>query len=181
MDTETEMAPEIPKGRISIEQATPADVPGIVRVRKESWRDTYPNEANGISKESVREYTERFDHPEEIEKRQRNWEDNQSWVAKEGDRIVGFIHVVPEQNEVAALYVRPDYLNVPERKLDIGKRLVEQALEHLDDAQEVVVWVAAYNAKAIRFYQKMGFAMTERKKSHHLIGQEVEMVRPTSS
>ncbi|HEY8108854.1 MAG TPA: GNAT family N-acetyltransferase [Patescibacteria group bacterium] len=181
MDTETDMKPETPESGIQIAEATAADVPGIAQVRKASWRDTYPNEENGISKEAIWEYTQHFDHPDAIEKRQRNWDNGKSWIAKDGDRVVGFIYVTPSDNEINALYVHPDYLNGPELKLNIGKQLVEKAIEQLDDARNVDVWVAAYNARAIRFYRKVGFVMTTEEKSHKLIGRELKMVRPAAS
>ena len=85
------------------------------------------------------------------------WLDN-ILVAKEGDRVIGFVgygdhgQEQPATGEIFALYLLPEYCGK-----GIGLRLMEAALEHLKEYPEICLWVFKENKRAIRFYQKCGF------------------------
>lgn len=79
-------------------------------------------------------------------------------VAKEGDRVVGFIgygkseEAGPEAGEIFTLYVLPAYFGT-----GLGLRLMNAALELLQDYRQIRVWLLKENKRAYRFYQKCGF------------------------
>ena len=97
-------------------------------------------------------------------------------VAKIDGRVVGFIGVgtrddAPDVGEVFALYVLPEYHGT-----GVAQRLMAAGLEALDGYREVCLWVLRDNARAIRFYQKCGFAPTgEEMYSDRVKASEIRM------
>ena len=79
-------------------------------------------------------------------------------VAKDGDRVVGFVGFgdrgdeAPGVGEVFLLYVLSEY-----RGAGVGKMLLNAALEQLREDPQVCLWVLKENHRAIRFYEKCGF------------------------
>jgi len=88
-------------------------------------------------------------------------------VAKEGDRIIGF--VATDKNwvwdnkkygEIHELFVDPNY-----RGRGIGKVLFEKAIERLlkEGAKNIGLWVGEKNEKAKKMYEKEGFLQTDKR------------------
>lgn len=82
-------------------------------------------------------------------------------VAKDGERVIGFVAYGKYQKEdlentgeIYALYVLAEYYGQ-----GIGYRLMQAALAQLKDYPEIALWVLKENARAIRFYERCGFAM----------------------
>lgn len=151
---------------IKIIEAVPDDVYGIRNVQKLTWLETYPNEELGISRADIES---RFanDDTEEGKKRmeerkQRYYDDHslRTWIAKDGENIVGFCvaRKVEGQNRIQAIYLLPNY-----QGKSVGKQLMETALNWLGNNSDVYVNVASYNNKAIQFYEKFGFAKTGKE------------------
>ena len=99
-------------------------------------------------------------------------------VAKDGDKVVGFAVYGPSRDEdlmdageVVAIYVLSEYYG---RK--IGYRLMKEACSRLKEYDTVFVWVLEENERAIRFYHKYGFEFDGCKKEWRL-GTPVSIVR----
>ncbi|MBQ7144664.1 MAG: GNAT family N-acetyltransferase [Oscillospiraceae bacterium] len=135
---------------ITIKQMeTEEEIRGKAYVYWRCWHDTYPGL---VSQEYLDKLT-----PEVCEKLAFDWPDG-ILIAKEGDRVVGFVgygeqsRELPDCGEIFALYVLKE-----ERRKGIGRRLLNAALERLDGRERVCLWVVKGNVPAIRFYQKHGF------------------------
>ena len=88
----------------------------------------------------------------------RRWPDN-IMVAKDGDKVIGFVgcgayqdETLPGYGEVFAIYVLKEY-----HGQKVGYELMNAALERLSDYQKIAVWVLKGNDRAIRFYERYGF------------------------
>lgn len=91
-------------------------------------------------------------------------------IAKDQEKVVGFAvygsskdEDLPDAGEIIAIYVLSAYYN---RK--IGYRLMNEAFSRLREYNTVFVWVLEKNERAIRFYQKYGFAFDGCKKQWNL-------------
>ncbi len=105
-------------------------------------------------------------------------------VAKDGSRVVGFVgygayrdDTLPETGEIYALYILREYYGA-----GVGQRLMEAALMQLAGYPRIALWVLQGNARAIRFYQKCGFAFDGAQATLDLGGPatEVRMQRVTT-
>ncbi len=146
---------------VTVERARVEDIPAMQDVWYESWLATYPNEEVGITRDGVEERWKNRHSPEKVEKMRAFIEgDNESarlFVARVDGKVVGVCRVSREENfnELNALYVLPDYLGQ-----GIGTQLWNEAHTFLDARKVTYVYVATYNARAIRFYEKLGFIDT---------------------
>jgi GNAT superfamily N-acetyltransferase len=75
-------------------------------------------------------------------------------VAADGDRIVGFTYVGPDDEPgvmlLNAIHVDPQYVGS-----GVGRQLMADALPHL--GHRAVLWVLAGNDRARRFYERGGW------------------------
>ena len=84
------------------------------------------------------------------------WErdDHRMTVAVDGDRLVGFTYLGPDEQPgvrlLSAIHVDPGYVGA-----GVGKLLMLDALEHLGD--RAVLWVLEGNDRARRFYERGGW------------------------
>lgn len=129
---------------------TDAEIRGKAYVHWKSWQEAYP----GIVS---REYLDRLtlEKCEEIAFR---WRDN-ILVAKDGDRVAGFVGYGTARNEenaevgeIFSIYVLPEYWGK-----GVGPELMKNALDHLTEHGRIEVTVLKENGRAIRFYEKCGF------------------------
>ena len=148
---------------------TDAEIRGKAHVHWRAWHEAYP----GLVSE---EYLEKLT-PEKCEDMARRWTDG-NLVAKDGDRVVGFVGYgdrgdeAPGVGEIFALYVLTEYYGT-----GVGRRLMEAALTKLRDYPEICLWVLKENRRAIRFYEKCGFRSTgEEMFSKTVAAWEVRMV-----
>ena len=152
------------KPQFAIREATVDDTEAIRRVQAESWLVTYPSEENGVSYEWVKERTDGWLAPEKIEESKKIIETsiNNSTgfyrLAEREGQVVGFVHASTNEDETKqldAIYVRPDMFGT-----GLGHELMSLTLGWAG-SKEITLEVARYNERAIRFYQKFGFAKVE--------------------
>ena len=128
---------------------TAEEVRGKAFVHWRSWHEAYPGLVS-------QDYLDRLTL-EKCEEMAFRWQGN-IIVAKEGDRVVGFVgygdrgEAAPEIGEIFALYVLSEYYGK-----GVGLRLMQAGLEQLKDYPQISLWVLKNNRRAIRFYEKCGF------------------------
>ena len=99
-------------------------------------------------------------------------------VAKDGARVIGFacagaVNGEIDAGEVYALYVLEEY-----QKRGIGYALMREALSLLKGCRVVYLWAFKENAKAIRFYEHVGFRQDGTEKEL-VLGSPVKGIRMT--
>jgi ribosomal-protein-alanine N-acetyltransferase len=85
-----------------------------------------------------------------------------SYVAKINNKVVGGIILVYEdivKNWIRYLIVDSNY-----QKMEIGRKLLQKALEHVGPGESVFLDVSADNKTAIRLYKRNGFKNKGRVK-----------------
>ena len=99
-------------------------------------------------------------------------------IAKDGEKVVGFVGYGHREEdplntgEVFALYILSEYYGK-----GVSLRLMNAALDRLDDYEEICLWTLKKNRRAIRFYRKCGFVPDGREKTNKTIGaEEIRMV-----
>ncbi|MBQ6465173.1 MAG: GNAT family N-acetyltransferase [Oscillospiraceae bacterium] len=131
---------------------TEDEIRGKAFVHWKSWQESYPGivDAGYLSRltlETCEEIAFRF--PEN------------TLVAKDGGRVIGFAGAGAYrredgadtgEGEVYAIYVLEQY-----QKRGVGYALMRRALELLAGCRVAYVWVLAENAKAVSFYERVGF------------------------
>lgn len=135
---------------ITITPMTEADMDGKGYVHWKSWQETYPGLIDaGYLAEITLEKCVKIAH---------RWPDN-LLVAKDGDRVVGFVGYgayrddsLLNTGEVYGLYLLREY-----HSQKIGYALMNAAFERLTEYPSVAVWVLKGNERAIRFYEHYGF------------------------
>ncbi|HFI0467056.1 TPA: N-acetyltransferase family protein [Streptococcus suis] len=97
-------------------------------------------------------------------------------VALVDERVVGFTcygassqEDLQEAGELYALYVLSDYYGQK-----IGYQLIQAALEKLQSYKQISLWVLEGNARAIAFYEKVGFRFDGVKKTVNLGAERTE-------
>ena len=134
-------------------------------VHYKSWHETYTGLVDaGYMERHTLEKCIKIAH---------KWPDN-ILVAKDGEKVVGFVgygpyrdETLPAHGEVFALYVLAAY-----HGKRIGYELMNAAFQALSDYQKIAVWVLKGNERAIRFYKRYGF---------HFDGAEAEILLGTSN
>lgn len=141
---------------IVISEAKPEDAAGIRKVQRDTWMCTYPNEKLGITPKDVEEKVDEMQTGgiERLVERIKDDKNSRTYVAKDGDQIVGFVGAqkTEEINRLRAIYVLSSY-----HGQGIGRSLLEKALEFLGEEKDISLEVVEYNTKAIEFYKKNGF------------------------
>lgn len=148
---------------ILIHEAVPDDMHDIREVQKQGWLTTYPHEPLGITKEDIAEKfnVSKEEHEAYIEERKKTLNANphitHCWVAKDGERLVGFSFAdKSKKHRIWAMYVLPEY-----KRRGIGKQLMKASLDWLGGRQDVYLNVASYNERAIKFFESFGFRITD--------------------
>jgi len=81
-------------------------------------------------------------------------ENHRMTVAVDGDRVVGFTYLGPDEEpgvmQLGAIHVDPEYIGA-----GVGRLLMRDALEHL--GEHAVLWVLEQNDRARRFYERGGW------------------------
>ncbi|NTS76788.1 GNAT family N-acetyltransferase [Catenovulum sp. SM1970] len=151
---------------MTIRLAQQTDVAAIAHIHVQSWYWAF----DGLMPDDyIKGFTE--------QKRQAEWQtilDNQTetvWVATIGQQVVGFLsYPAPQNNKLLLnkLYLLPQYAG-----LGLGQKLMAKfdaiakdlAVSHLQ------LYVLDNNEKAIRFYQKHGFAFASGQLEEEFNGQ----------
>lgn len=179
-----DMHEECEKHSIEVRPTEPTDFPRLSEILQKAWRVAYPSEEHGITEELIHRHTAPFTDSSAAEIQREKLRDLnlRKWTATVDGQIAGFANVDLAKNEVEGMYVDPAYQNTPDRKLDVGKRRMERALDALDRKQDIILMVLSYNARAMRFYEKFGFRFNREKPDYELldgVGMPThEMVRP---
>ncbi len=137
---------------------TESEIAGKAYVHFRSWHETYSDLVDPAYMQSVTlEACQQIAH---------RWLDH-ILVAKEGERVVGFVgygayrdDTLPGHGEIYSLYVLAEVYGKK-----VGYRLMNAALEKLSDYKRIALWVLKGNDRAIRFYERYGFRFdgTEQK------------------
>jgi ribosomal protein S18 acetylase RimI-like enzyme len=149
---------------IIITSAKPEDSEGIQEVFFKTWLDVYPNEEFGITLDDIQDRYKNALTAEGIAKREKFLVElgpnKKFFVAKDDVKVIGLCVAVlyPEKNQLEAIYILPAY-----QGKGIGKLLWEEAMKFFDPQKETMLEVVTYNAKAIAFYEKLGFKDTGRR------------------
>jgi len=175
----------------SVEHAEPSDAPALYDVMRTTWLDTYPNEALGISVDDIRvriEGRNGADIAARVERWRRTIEnpDREVFVAKRGDRVVGYVAPFFDDAErhyrVGGLYVLPEA-----QGQGLGHRLIEASIASIGREHDIYLHVVTYNTRTIDFYRRHGFVETGRDMTGSTAGledgrqiPELEMVLPAA-
>ena len=173
---------------VVIEPAAPDDAEAITELLRVTWLATYPNAAAGLTCENIRQRVE-GDHGERLAEKTAKWRQRiaaqagkpSAFVARSNGDVVGFVFpsVIDGQSRVGVLYVLPQM-----QGQGIGGRLLKKVLDWYGDGTDIYLRVATYNRRAIEFYQKYGFVLTDAKVKDEgsvVDGKQIperEMVRP---
>ncbi len=129
---------------------TDAELDGKGYVHFRSWQEAYQGLMDADYLKTVTE--------ERCRKTAHRWPDN-ILIAKDGDRVIGFVgygeyqdETLPHCGEIFALYVLADY-----HGKRIGYELMNAALDQLSAYPRIALWVLKGNERAIRFYERYGF------------------------
>ena len=146
---------------------TEDEIRGKAYVHWKSWQESYAGivDAGYLAQMTL----------ESCEEKAFRWRDN-IFVAKDGERVVGFAGYGKSREEdgageVFAIYVLEEY-----QRRGVGYALMQKALALLGDCRIVCVWVIKANAKAIRFYERVGFRPDGEEKDYTL-GTPVRLIR----
>ena len=147
---------------------TDEEIRGKAFVHWKCWQETYPGL---VSQEYLDNLT-----LEKTEEKAFQWRDN-LLVAKDGDRVVGFVGYGQSEEadtgEVFALYVLPEFHGT-----GVGRQLMDAALEKLSAYPRICLWLVKGNGRAIRFYEKCGFRLNGVEKQVSSVGAEgLQMVK----
>lgn len=152
------------KDEIVIRDAKPEDVLGINTVLYKAWLETYPNEEAGVTPEDIEDsYKDHFTE-ESILKRQESMRrvpaNQKRVVAASGNAIVGAATMIRKEsfNQLMTMYVLPEF-----HGKGIGRLLWDGVKGFRDPTKKTIAQVAVYNARAIRFYEKLGFVDNGRR------------------
>jgi GNAT superfamily N-acetyltransferase len=153
-----------------IRPAVPADAEAIWQVKRDSWLATYPNAESGLTAEHIRQHFE-GEHGELVAPgiaRIRAYIVSapavgpRFFVAEADGVTAGMAAMAAPFTEedgrrrVGALYLLPGF-----QGQGLGHRLLEAVLDWHGRDHDVYLVVTSYNARAIGFYERHGFALTE--------------------
>jgi GNAT superfamily N-acetyltransferase len=144
---------------VTVRPGVPDDAYDIVRINAAGWRRAYI----GIVPEDVLAAIDVDRRAQRYRQRMAEDATNETLVAADGQRIVGYVHYGPYRDgesldpsvgEVAAIYVDPDAWGT-----GAGRLLMEAALDRLAGRgyPEVRLWVLEANDGARGFYAHLGF------------------------
>ena len=134
-----------------ISTMTATDMEGKGYVHWKAWQETY----TGLMPQA---YLDRMTLDKCVQIA-RKWPDGLI-VAKQDGRVIGFAgygryrdESLSDTGEVFALYVLKEF-----HGQKVGYDLMTEAMRRLEEFPQVVLWVLKGNERAIRFYQRYGFA-----------------------
>jgi ribosomal protein S18 acetylase RimI-like enzyme len=153
---------------LTVRPATVDDAEGIARVHMQAWRETYsklvePGELDELS----------------VERRAERWRQNlgaelQVWVAEAGGEILGFAAArTRDEESVRPRELEAIYLLADHHGSGVGQALLDAAI---GDAP-AFLFVARDNPRAIRFYQRNGFAFDGASEEYPLVRTPITSLR----
>ena len=168
---------------IQVRMTTETDLDDIARVRETSWIATYPNEEHGITELIIRRRLLNKTVPVDREERARNLSNaiaNENKlnliVTIDGGAVIGFLfgEKFETYNELHAMYIEPDH-----QRKGAGHALMKHFVGWCDSTKNTKLHVVQYNVRAIEFYKKWGFEISEKRLPPFEGIQPIfEMIRP---
>lgn len=138
---------------MQIVDATLEDIHAIGQIQIAGWLDSYASSENGITTSDIQlkidQWVKIGDSRIEGEFKK---EGAHTWIAKVDNQIVGFIGVNRGKNIIEALFVLPAF-----QGQGIGSKLLDKALESLDNSRQISIEVVSYNERAKSLYKRYGF------------------------
>ena len=139
----------------TVRAATVDDVPGIQRVARRGWRETY---GDFLTEAAIEAILEDWYAADELEGSITSSET--VYLVAETDEIGGYASAAPTANEEAqlyAIYVDPDHWNE-----GLGTALLDAVRDRLSDhgIRRLRVEVLAENTVGVSFYESRGFERT---------------------
>lgn len=130
----------------------------IVSVYRDCWINTYPNEQLGITVQDIEQRFINFPSVVGEWKRDILSQNNRAiWIVKKAAGNIGGFCVAKkstDHNELECIYLLTDC-----QGKGLGKKLLTMAFDWMGQSKPIVLYGAAYNYKAIAFYQKHGFKL----------------------
>ncbi|MER3484794.1 MAG: hypothetical protein C4345_01245 [Chloroflexota bacterium] len=141
-----------PANAVVVRSATLGDLPGLQEVARCTWRAT---NSGYIPEAKIERFLAANDSVGALSQALVRLGDGML-VAVVNDRVIGYAlcgETRERRGELFAIYVLPEW-----QKKSIGRRLWEQAVEHLRSlgVPDMVIWVLAANELARRFYERQG-------------------------
>lgn len=170
------------KQEYTISEASNDDLLAIRTMHAKSWLATYPNKAKNIDYTWVEQRVSRWTTPEGLQDSIEHFKDifnnpdHYYRIARRGGEVVGLVHGSRINNfqELQALYIDES---------EYGSGLAQILMEYLENWFDmnlpIILSVADYNARAIRFYEKYGYRIipgTEQLYANKI--PIIDMVRP---
>jgi RimJ/RimL family protein N-acetyltransferase len=162
---DTSKNPEFNDRSVTIGPAIKEDASGIFNVRLLTWLATYPNNDFGITQKDIHLRLE-GQNGELIASNINRWQDTivnpgdtrRVYVARENNRVVGFTvpTVKQGQRRIGALYILPEA-----QGKGYGTKLLNLSVSWHGRTEDIYLHAVSYNQKAIQFYKKYGFKITE--------------------
>jgi ribosomal protein S18 acetylase RimI-like enzyme len=144
---------------LRIREAEPRDARAIAEVHVRAWQDAYRGQLTDDYLDDLNVEARLEDHRRSLESPMAGW---RTWLAEEGDAVVGFAVTGPSQDadadsttgEVYAIYLEPERVGT-----GAGRLLFEHAVDDLRDRgfHAVTLWVLETNEQARRFYEVAGW------------------------
>lgn len=157
------------------------DVKAVRGLLARLWIDTYPNDAVGVSRAWVENRVSTWESPEALEKsteliRQTLAHPETEFyrVATTQDGLAGMVHANKKDTtqELDALYVDTRYHGT-----GTAQALMDEAMKWLNLREDIELWVANYNDRAIKFYSKYSFVVVPgTDRLHH---EKIPIVKMT--
>jgi ribosomal protein S18 acetylase RimI-like enzyme len=149
----------------TITDASPDDVMDIISIQRQSWLDTYPNDAAGVSRDWVQARVDGWTDLGRLARRIGKIEQAQDdpdllyRVAKDdGGKIVGLSIAIRDGDAqvIGTIHVKKSYYGT-----GLAQRLMDEIIAWSDKARPLELEVASYNERAKAFYRKYGFKEVE--------------------
>lgn len=132
------------------------DVPALKSMLYDAWHETY---ASFLGAQRVDLLTKMWHTPEKLESEVNSAADA-SFVVIDGDRIVG--HALATDEGEGHVHLKRLYLRAAYYCKGLGDQLLTAALSSFPDGLQASLEVYEVNARAVAFYQKHDFSISER-------------------
>lgn len=158
---------------IEIRHTAPKDALQLKAMLYRSWHDTY---APFLGAARVDHLTQMWHTLEKLE-RETEQATDASFVALNGDEIIG--HALVSGGGEQQLHLKRLYVDMAHHGRGVGHRLLSAALGAFPDGKTVTLEVYENNVRAVRFYLRHGFEVSEKLRDEHTADEELYEFRMT--
>lgn len=162
---------------VTIRPATVEDAAQIAEVHVTSWREAY---SSVVGEQGIDEL--------DVEGRTGWWrrlladppKDTTTWVAEEGDEVIGFASLGPSRDEDAdrnTYEIYSIYLEPHAWGQGVARELMRTVLAAVPEDSPVTLWVLAANDRARHFYRRNGFTDDGVERLEEIGSQRYRQVR----